>query len=124
MFLAEGLSIFCIKAFAFQVLLTSRAVEALGVPVLIECFHPTIAWLDRKLTPVALSLEHGLPILFTVVFAVFHVEATAADRLIALRAQETTWTERVVQGIHALPHDFDSTFSALRSEVFLIILLT
>jgi len=123
-FLAIRFSIFGKKSFPFQVNLTSRAVKALRVPVLVECLHPAIAGFDRKLTSSALSLEHDLPILFTIHFAVFDVEASTTDRLVTLWAQEATRAERVVQGIHALPHDFSSTFSALWSEVFLVILLT
>ena len=41
---------------------TYRAVEALGVPVLVEGLYPPISRLNRELTTVAFGLEARLPI--------------------------------------------------------------
>jgi len=123
MFFAEGTSSLGIERLPFQINLTSRAIEALRMPVLIKSLNPTIARLNGELTTVALSLEHRLPIFFTVRLAIFHVEGTLADLAAALHAKETLGMVGVLQGIHALPHDGVSALLAARSEVLLVIFL-
>jgi len=56
--LAVRLSILCYKALTLQAHLTSRAVEALRVPVVLQSLNPAITWLNRELTTIALGLKH------------------------------------------------------------------
>lgn len=59
-----------VEGLTLKVYLTSRAIEAFRMPVLVEGLHPAIARLNGELATIALSLEHGVPILLAVDVAV------------------------------------------------------
>jgi len=57
---------FCKKVFPFHVGFTKRAVEALGVVVVVESLHPPISGLYGEPTVYALCGEQLVPVIFTV----------------------------------------------------------
>jgi len=84
------------------------------MPVLVQCLDPAIAGLYGELAPVALGLEHGLPVFLAVILAFLHVEATTSYRLAAVSAQEALRMVGVLQGVHTLPHDCVAALAAAR----------
>jgi len=123
MLFAEWFSLFCIKSFSFEVLLTCRTIEALGVPVLVQGLDPAISWFNWELTSVALSLEHRLPIFLAVRFSILNVELSTSYRLAAVEAKEAFGMESVFQCVYALPQNCGTTFATSWSKELLIILL-
>jgi len=66
MALAKRLSCFHKKPLSFKIFLAQRAVEALGVVVVVESLHPPISGLYGEPTVYALCGEQLVPVIFTV----------------------------------------------------------
>jgi len=66
MALAKGLSRFHEKALSFKIFLAQRAVEALGVVVVVESLHPPISGLYGEPAVYALGGEQLVPVIFTI----------------------------------------------------------
>lgn len=72
--LAEGSSSFGKETLPLQVFLANRALEALGVVVVVQCLNPAVSGLDRKSTAYALGGEELVPVFLAVRHSVFEVE--------------------------------------------------
>lgn len=123
MLFAKRFSLFCIKSLSFQVLLTCRAIEALGVPILVQGFNPAIAWLNRELASIALSLKHGLPVFLAVSLSIFNMELSTAYWLTTVETKEALGMESIFQSIDTFPQNCGPTLATPRRKEFLVVLL-
>jgi len=109
--LTKDFAPFCIETLPLQILLTKRAVEALGVIVVIESLHPAVARLDGEPAGDALGGEQLVPVLLTVGQPVLQVEGRVSEDLAAVGAGETL-------GVEVVSHRFQAVllFQVRRSQ--------
>jgi len=86
--LAEWLSRFHKEALTFEVFLAKRAVEALGVIIVVESLDPPVSSFDWESARDALRCEQLVPIFFTVGQSVLQIERTVGKDLVAVGARK------------------------------------
>jgi len=91
--LAERLSRFDKEALTFEVFLAKRAVEALGVVVVVQSLDPPVSSFDRESAGDALCCEQLVPIFFTVGKSVLQIEGAVGEDLVAVGASKALWME-------------------------------
>jgi len=86
--LAERLSRFHKEALTFEVFLAKRAVEALGVIVVVEGLDPPVSSFNWKSAGDTLRCEQLVPIFFTVGQSVLEIEGAVGEYLVAVGASK------------------------------------
>jgi len=84
----ENLAPLCIEAFPLHVFFTKRAVEALGVIVVVESLDPPVSSFDWKSAGDTLRCEQLVPIFFTVGQSVLEIEGAVGEYLVAVGASK------------------------------------
>jgi len=82
----ENLAPLCIEAFTLHVFFAKRAVEALGVIVVVESLDPPISSFDWESAGDTLRCEKLIPIFFTVGQSVLEIEGAVGEYLVAIGA--------------------------------------
>lgn len=104
-FLAKGSSALRVETLALEIRLADSTVEALRVPVLPQSLDPSVGGFDGEVAAVALGREELVPVLSAVLIPVFNVEASSADRSLAVEADEALGMPRLAHGVHAVVLD-------------------
>jgi len=112
--LAERLSRFDKEALTFKVFLAKRAVEALGVVVVIKSLDPPVSGFDRESAGDALCCEQLVPIFFTVGKSVLQIEGAVGEDLVAVGARKALWMEVRGHRLQTVPDNLFSAFAAVR----------
>jgi len=112
--LAERLSRFHKEALTFEVFLAKRAVEALGVVVVVESLDPPVSGFDRESARHALCCEQLVPIFFTVGQSILQIEGAIGEDLVAVSACKTLRMEVCGHRLQAVPNDLFSTLATIR----------
>jgi len=120
----KGFALFHKEAFSLQALAAKRAVEALAVIVVVDGLHPPVASLYGETTGRALRGEQVVPVFFTVRKPILKIEGRVGKDFPAVGAGETLRVEGLGEGLQAIPYDFLATFTAVRSKVSSIAVLT
>jgi len=93
MVFTENLAPLCIEAFPLHVFFAKRAVEALGVVVVVQSLDPPVSGFDRESAGDALCCEQLVPIFFTVGKSVLQIEGAVGEDLVAVGARKALWME-------------------------------
>lgn len=115
--LTEGSSSFSKEALALQVFLADRALEALGVVVVVQRFNPAISGLDRESAAHALGGEELVPVFFAVGHSIFEVERAVSKSCFAVRAHEAIGMPSLLKSIQTIALDAMSALPANGSHV-------
>jgi len=120
----KNLPSFGIEAFALHIFFAKRTIEALGVVVVVEGLHPSIPGLDGESTRDALSGEQFVPVFFAVREAVFQIEGTIGEDLIAVGAGKALRVEGGGHRLQAVPNNLLPALLAIRCQISTIALFT
>jgi len=112
--LAERLSRFDKEALTFEVFLAKRAVEALGVVVVVQSLDPPVSGFDRESAGDALCCEQLVPIFFTVGKSVLQIEGAVGEDLVAVGARKALGVEVCRHRLQAVPDNLFSALAAVR----------
>jgi len=93
---------FCKKVFPFHVGFTKRAVEALGVVVVVESLHPPISGLYGEPAVYALGGEQLVPVIFTVRQAILQVEGRVSEDFPAVSTSKTFRVESLTHRLQTV----------------------
>jgi len=93
MVFTENLAPLCIEAFPLHVFFAKRAVEALGVVVVVQSLDPPVSGFDRESAGDALCCEQLVPIFFTVGKSILQIEGAVGEDLVAVGASKALWME-------------------------------
>jgi len=88
MIFTENLAPLCIEAFSLHVFFAKRAVEALGVVVIIKSLDPPVSSFNWESAGDALCCEQLVPIFFTVGQSVLQIEGAVGEDLVAVGARK------------------------------------
>jgi len=114
MVFTENLAPLCIEAFPLHVFFAKRAVEALGVVVVVQSLDPPVSGFDRESAGDALCCEQLVPIFFTVGKSVLQIEGAVGEDLVAVGASKALWMEVRGHRLQTVPDNLFSAFAAVR----------
>jgi len=114
MIFTENLATLGIEAFPLHVFFAKRAVEALGVVVVVQSLDPPVSGFDRESAGDALCCEQLVPIFFAVGQSVLQIEGAVGEDLVAVGASKALWMEVRGHRLQTVPDNLFSAFAAVR----------
>jgi len=124
MIFTENLATLGIEAFPLHVFFAKRAVEALGVVVVVEGLHPPVPGLDGEAAGNALGGEQLVPVFLAVWQPVLQVEWAVSKDLVAVGAGEALGVEGGRHRLQAVPSYFFPALAAVRGKESAVAILT
>ena len=90
------------EALSLKVALAHGALEAVGVVILVQRLHPSVASGNGESTANALGSEEIIPVLLAIGKAILQVKGTVSKRFLAVGTREAIWVPLLVQRIQAV----------------------
>lgn len=98
----EGTATLGKEALSFEIAFADGTLEAIGVVVLVQRFHPPVTGGNGKSAADALGGEEIIPVLLAVGKAILQVERAVSKWFLAVRTRKTNWMPLLVEGVQTV----------------------